>query len=134
MKVKTDAKKPRGRPPTHAILVDGQWQLTEESFELAAQRLVRYRRRAQQRYQELQKVMRQQHPELFKQRAHQQQTLVAARSNGESEDLFINKNQQAAQLDQRRQQRSHERLLTVALCSCRLNQRQRPWRSLALTP
>ena len=89
MKVKTDAKKPRGRPPTHAILVDGQWQLTEESFELAAQRLVRYRRRAQQRYQELQKVMRQQHPELFKQRAHQQQTLVAAaRSTEQSEDLF----------------------------------------------
>ena len=88
MQVKTDAKKPRGRPPTHAILVDGQWQLTEESFELAAQRLVRYRRRAQQRYQELQKVMRQQHPELFKQRAHQQQTLVAARSTEQNEDLF----------------------------------------------
>ena len=88
MKVKTDAKKPRGRPPTHAILVDGQWQLTQQSFELAAQRLVRYRRRAQQRYQELQKVMRQQHPELFKQRAHQQQTLVAARSTEQSEDLF----------------------------------------------
>ena len=89
MKVKTDAKNPRGRPPSHDILVDGQWQLTQQSFELAAQRLVRYRRRAQQRYQELQKVMRQQHPELFKQRAHQQQTLVAAaRSNGESKDLF----------------------------------------------
>ncbi len=34
MKVKAEAKKPRGRPPTHAILVDGQWQLTAESFEL----------------------------------------------------------------------------------------------------
>ena len=88
MKVKTDAKKPRGRPPTHAMLVDGRWQVTEESFELAAQRLMHYRQRAQQRYQELQKVMRQQHPELFKQRAHQQQTLVAAaRSTEQSEDL-----------------------------------------------
>ena len=89
IKVETDAKKPRGRPPTHAILVDGQWQLTEESFELAAHRLVRYRRRAQQRYRELRDVMRQQHPELFKQRAHQQQTLVAARSTEQSEDLCI---------------------------------------------
>ena len=88
MKLKTDAKKPRGRPPTHAILVDGQRQLTQQSFELAAQRLVRYRRRAQQRYRELRDVMRQQHPELFKQRAHQQQTLVAARSTEQSEDLF----------------------------------------------
>ncbi len=85
MKVKTDAKKPRGRPPTHAILVDGQWQLTAQSFELAAQRRVHYRRRAQQRSREVRDAMRQQHPELFKQQARpqqqQQQTLIAARSN-----------------------------------------------------
>ena len=95
MKAKTDAKKPRGRPPTHAILVDGQWQLTQQSFELAAQRLVRYRRRAQQRYQEVRDTTRQQHPELFKQPARpqqqqqQQQTLIAARSTGQSENLLI---------------------------------------------
>ena len=92
MTVKTDAKKPRGRPPTHAILVNGRWQLTAESFELAAQRLMHHRWRAHQRYREVRDAMRQQHPELFKQPARlqqQQQTLIAARSDGGSKKLFI---------------------------------------------
>ena len=36
-------KKPRGRKPLGAVLVDGRWQLTEESLQLAAERVLRYR-------------------------------------------------------------------------------------------
>ena len=42
MKKNNPPKRPRGRQPAGAILVDGKWQLTELSIQLAAERLLRH--------------------------------------------------------------------------------------------
>ena len=36
-------KRPRGRKPLGAVLVDGRWQLTEESLHMAAERMLKNR-------------------------------------------------------------------------------------------
>ena len=79
-------KKPRGRKPLGAVLVDGRWQLTEESLQLAAERVLRYREHNRKRYHEIRDLLRKQHPELFTPREDPRQTLLTdevppARSN-----------------------------------------------------
>ena len=39
----TPEKRPCGRPPAGAVLVDGRWQPTEQSLQIAAARLLRER-------------------------------------------------------------------------------------------
>ena len=64
----TESKKPRGRPPIAAILVDGRWQLTEESLARAAARLEKHRRECRDRYRRNRAVLARQRPDLFKYR------------------------------------------------------------------
>ena len=84
-------KKPRGRKPLGAVLVDGRWQLTEESLQLAAERVLRYREHNRKRYHEMRDLLRKERPELFT-REDPRQTLLTdevppARSNERVCDL-----------------------------------------------
>ena len=66
-------KRPRGRPPTAAILVDGHWHLTEESLEKAAARLIQHRTDCRERYRRKRVALVTQRPDLFeskKRRSH----------------------------------------------------------------
>ena len=58
-------KRPCGRPPAGAVLVDGRWQPTEQSVQIAAARLLRAREYRRDRRQEMRKLLRQWHPDLF---------------------------------------------------------------------
>jgi len=68
-------KKPRGRPPIDAILVDGKWQMTEASILREAERLEVHRAQCRQRYHRNRTALMQHRPELFKKRRHEQETL-----------------------------------------------------------
>ena len=61
-------KKPRGRPPIGAILVDGKWQMTEASILREAERLEQHRAQCRQRYRRNRLALMQHRPELFKKR------------------------------------------------------------------
>ena len=58
-------KKPRGRPPAGAVLVDGTWQLTEESQRIAAKRVLKAREKNREKYREMRQLLHHSHPELF---------------------------------------------------------------------
>ena len=58
-------KKPRGRPPAGAVLVDGSWQLTEESQRIAAKRVLKAREKNRAKYREMRELLHRSHPELF---------------------------------------------------------------------
>ena len=58
-------KKPRGRPPAGAVLVDGTWQLTEESQRIAAERVLKAREKNREKYGEMRQLLHHSHPELF---------------------------------------------------------------------
>ena len=45
MKKDKPLKKPRGRQPIGAVLIDGKWQMTELAAQLAAERVLRLRER-----------------------------------------------------------------------------------------
>ena len=47
------------------MLVDGRWQLTELSAEIAAERLLRDREQRRSKRRELRQLLRQTHPDLF---------------------------------------------------------------------
>ncbi len=61
----TPEKRPCGTPPAGAVLVDGRWQLTEQSVQIAAARLLRARECRCDRRQEMRRLLRQWHPDLF---------------------------------------------------------------------
>ena len=63
-----EQKKPRGRPPIGAILVDGKWQMTEASILREAERLEQHRAQCRQRYRRNRLALMQHRPELFKKR------------------------------------------------------------------
>ena len=67
-------KKPRGRPPAGAVLIDGRWQLTERSQQIAATRVLRARENNRARYREMRELLRHSHPELFVARGDLKQT------------------------------------------------------------
>ncbi len=58
-------KRPCGKPPAGAVLVDGRWQLTELSAQIAADRLMREREQRRNRRHEMRKLLRQSRPDLF---------------------------------------------------------------------
>ena len=62
-------KKPRGRPPVGAILRDGRWELTEESVERAARRLIKHRADCRERYRQKRDELKARRPELFLKRS-----------------------------------------------------------------
>ena len=83
----TDKEKvPRGRRPVGAVLVDGKWQLTQESVRAAADRILKYREHNRKRYREMRELLRAEHPELFVQ-LDPQQSLLAPRSEEKGLDL-----------------------------------------------
>ena len=98
MAVKNDnVKKPRGRPPAGAILVEGRWQLTAESVELATQRLIKHRLHSQERYRAMRDAIRQQRPDLFKP-PRPKQTLLVRSNELPGEDLSNNQTEASSEL------------------------------------
>ena len=63
--VKIHEKRPCGKPPAGAVLVDGRWQLTELSAQIAAERLMRDREQRRSKRCEMRQLLRQSHPDLF---------------------------------------------------------------------
>ncbi len=59
------AKRPRGRPIKGAALVDGIWQMPQESIEELAVRLGTHRRACRERYRMTRQVLKQAKPEMF---------------------------------------------------------------------
>ena len=65
MKKDNPEKRPRGRQPAGAVLVDGKWQLTERSVQLAAERMLRSQEIRRTRLRAMRELLRISHPELF---------------------------------------------------------------------
>ena len=65
MKKDKPLKKPRGRQPIGAVLIDGKWQMTELSTQLAAERVLRLRERGRIWYRKTRELLRIARPELF---------------------------------------------------------------------
>ena len=81
MKKDKPPKKPRGRQPVGAVLVDGKWQMTELSTQLAAERVLRLRERGRIWYRKTRELLRIARPELFVPRGMDpRQTTLAPRS------------------------------------------------------
>ncbi len=64
-KRRASPKRPKGRPPAGAVLVDGKWHTTEQSIEIAAKRVLRNRERERIRRKETWQMLRRERPELF---------------------------------------------------------------------
>ena len=58
-------KKPRGRQPAGAVLVDGKWQMTELAVRMAAERMLRAREYARRRHRKTRELLRIARPKLF---------------------------------------------------------------------
>ena len=65
MKKDKPTKRPLGRQPAGAVLVDGKWELTELSTQLAAERLLRKRQARRTAWRKTQDRLRAVYPELF---------------------------------------------------------------------
>ena len=78
MKKDKPTKRPLGRQPAGAVLVDGKWELTELSTQLAAERLLRQRKARRATWRKMQDRLRAAYPELFVERGldPRQATLV----------------------------------------------------------
>ena len=77
MKKDKPTKRPLGRQPAGAVLVDGKWELTELSTQLAAERLVRQRKARRATWRKMQDRLRAAYPELFVQNGlHPSQTTL----------------------------------------------------------
>ena len=81
-------KRPRGRRPLGAVLVDGRWQLTEESLHMAAERMLKNREHNRKRYHEMRDLLRIEHPELFATRGDPHQTLLTDDAPRSKERVF----------------------------------------------
>ena len=62
---RSNVKRPLGRPPAGAVLVDGKWQLTDKSTEIAKLRLLRHRDQNRVRREKSRELLRRECPELF---------------------------------------------------------------------
>jgi len=74
------AKRPLGRQPAGAVLVDGKWELTELSTQVAAQRLLRQRQARRTAWRKTQDRLRAAYPELFVQKSLDPRQTTLARS------------------------------------------------------
>ena len=63
--MKRSDKKPLGRPPAGAVLIDGKWQPTQESTEIAKRRLLRHRELNRARRERARELLRKECPNLF---------------------------------------------------------------------
>ena len=81
-------KKPHGRPPAGAVLIDGRWQPTEKSVEIAVVRLLHQREKRNTRRQEVRELLRKEHPELFAPRTQDPKQTTLARSDKQNGTLL----------------------------------------------
>ena len=58
-------KRPAGRPPAGAALIDGKWRATQQSMQIAVERLLRHRERNRIKREETREMLRRERPELF---------------------------------------------------------------------
>ena len=58
-------KRPAGRPPAGAVLIDGKWHSTQQSIQIAVERLLRHRERVRNRRDATREMLRRERPELF---------------------------------------------------------------------
>ena len=65
--MKRSDKKPLGRPPAGAVLIDGKWQPTQESTEIAKRCLLWHRELNRARRERARELLRKECPELFAQ-------------------------------------------------------------------
>ena len=83
-------KRPRGRQPIGAILVDGKWVMTEAAAQLATERLMKVRENARMRDRKTRELLRQARPDLFVKQLHPCQTTLVGetlvRSTREKDD------------------------------------------------
>ena len=63
--MKSVGKKPRGRQPIGAILVDGKWVMTEAAAQLAIDRVVKVRAAARERNRKTRELLIDTRPDLF---------------------------------------------------------------------
>ena len=81
-------KKPHGRPPAGAVLIDGRWQPTEKSVEIAVVRLLHQCEKRNTRRQEVRELLRKEHPELFAPRTQDPKQTTLARSDKQNGSLL----------------------------------------------
>ena len=55
-------KRPQGRPPAGAALIDGKWHTTQQSMQIAIERLLQQREKRRNKRHEMRELL---HPELF---------------------------------------------------------------------
>ena len=83
-------KRPRGRQPIGAILVDGKWVMTEAAAQSATERLLKVRENARMRDRKTRELLRQARPDLFVKQLHPNQTTLVGetlvRSTREKDD------------------------------------------------
>ena len=87
MAKETTEKRPRGRKPAGAVLVDGKWHPTELSIQVAAERLLQYREHSRMRHRETRELLRKSRLELFVRGNPNQTKLTEVRSNERNGDL-----------------------------------------------
>ena len=83
-------KRPRGRQPIGATLVDGKWVMTEAAAQSAIERVLKVRENARMRDRKTRELLRQARPDLFVKQLHPSQTTLVGetlvRSTREKDD------------------------------------------------
>ena len=74
--MKSVGKRPRGRQPIGAILVDGKWVMTEAAAQLAIERVLKVRENARARNRMTRELLLQARPDLFVKQLHPCQTTL----------------------------------------------------------
>ena len=86
MKKDKPAKRPLGRRPAGAVAIDGKWELTELSLQVAAQHLLRKRQARRTAWRKSQDRLRAAYPELFVQKGLDPRQTTLTRSTTEDAD------------------------------------------------
>ena len=113
-------KKPHGRPPAGAVLIDGRWQPTEKSVEIAVVRLLQEREKRRTRRQEVRELLRKEHPELFVVRGPDpKQTTLMAEARSDKQNGSLLQYQRKKRLKQQHRQQQFRRQPTLAPTAAR---------------
>ena len=83
-------KRPQGKPPAGAALIDGTWHTTQQSIQIAIERLLQQREKRRAKRIETRELMRREQPELFvvvRAPADPKQTTLEANSKTQNNTL-----------------------------------------------
>ncbi len=58
-------KRSPGRPPAGAVLIDGKWHATQQSIQIAVERVLQHREGVRNRREATREMLRRERPELF---------------------------------------------------------------------